>query len=58
MRLERLAREDLEAGADHLAQIVGGAIRVHPGLQLDRAEIDDVQAALRKQPGKIRIACQ
>src|SRR4029077_4640728 len=58
MRLKRLAREDLKVWADRLAQVLGGRIGVCPGLQLDRGEIDDVQASLRKEPGKICGACK
>src|SRR5262249_3501028 len=55
---ERGAREHLQAGADGLPQVGGGTVGVHSRLQPNRAEIDDVEATLRKEPGKIGRARQ
>src|SRR5215472_142309 len=58
VRVERGAREDLEAGTEGFPQLVGGVIGVDSGLQSDRGEIDDIEAPLRKEPGKIGGAHQ
>jgi len=46
-------REDLEGRADHLAQIVAASPGIHPGFQLELAELNVLRASLGNQPAKI-----